>query len=130
MIQVKKLMTKNLLKISANATVKESADIMKNSKVGSILVSKENEIIGIITETDIIQKVVAGDLNPYVTKVENIMSFPLLTIDSEKTIIDANDLMDKKHVRHLGVTEEGELVGVISVRDLLHPIYLEKGESW
>jgi CBS domain-containing protein len=53
------------------------------------------------------------------TTVEQIMSAPIVTIEEGKTLLDANDLMARSHLRHLGVTRDGKLVGVISVRDLV-----------
>lgn len=129
MIPVKKIMTKNVLKIDCEITARDAAYIMYTEKVGSLLVKENEEIVGIITEADIVQKVVALDLNPYITKIRNIMSSPLITIDANKTIIEANDDMDQKHIRHLGVIEEGEIIGIVSVRDLMHPLYYE-GETW
>ncbi|MFQ5454815.1 MAG: cyclic nucleotide-binding/CBS domain-containing protein [Nitrospirota bacterium] len=130
MIPVSRLMTKNVLKVNNDAIIKDVAVVMKDEKVGSLLVAKDEKVVGIITETDIIQKVVADDLNPYVTKAESIMSAPLLCIDVNKTIIDANDMMDQRHVRHLGVTDGEDIVGILSVRDILHPLYFKEDEGW
>jgi CBS domain-containing protein len=62
---------------------------------------------------------VAGGLDPSKASVEQAMSAPVLMIDENKTLLDANDLMAKSHVRHLGVSRNGKLVGMISVRDLV-----------
>ena len=61
--------------------------------------------------------------------VKGIMSSPLLTIDSSKTIFEAGDFMDQKKVRHLAVTESGKVVGVISIRDLINPSQYDE-EAW
>ena len=61
----------------------------------------------------------AAGLDPTETEAGEVMSSPILTIDSEKSLLDANDLMANEHVRHLGVTQNGKLVGMISVRDLV-----------
>ncbi len=55
-----------------------------------------------------------------------IMNSPILTVDAEASILDANDTMDKHNIRHLAVSEEGAIVGVISVRDLIHPMNLNE----
>ena len=99
---------------------------MKRERVGSVLVTIGDRIDGIITETDIVQKLVAANLDPVGTRVEMVMTSPLLTIEADRPVLEANDLMDRKHVRHLGVTEGGKIVGMISVRDLLRPLYLEE----
>jgi signal-transduction protein with cAMP-binding, CBS, and nucleotidyltransferase domain len=129
MVPVKKIMTKIVLKVDAKTTAKEVARMMKTKKIGSILVEKDKEVIGIVTEADIVRRLVAEERDPNTTLVKTIMSSPLLTIDAEKSIIDANDMMDKNRVRHLAVKEEGKIVGLVSCRDVMHPIYME-GEEW
>jgi CBS domain-containing protein len=119
-------MSKSLLKIDGKSSIQDAAKLMKRERVGSLLVTQGNGFNGIITETDIIQKLVAANLDPAKIAVETIMSAPLLTIDADRPVLEANDLMDRKHVRHLGVTERGKVVGMISVRDLLYPLYLEE----
>jgi len=82
-------------------------------------VARNKEIIGIITDTDMVRRVVAVGLDASKTPAEQIMSAPILTIEEDKTLLDANDLMAKSHLRHLGVSRNGKLVGMISVRDLV-----------
>ena len=130
MVPVRKIMTKGIQKVDANMSVKDVAKIMKTKKIGSILVEKDKELVGIVTETDIVRRLVADGKNPEGTQVKAIMSSPLLTVDIEKSIIDANDLMDKNHVRHLGVTDEGKVVGLVSCRDIIHPVFMEGIEEW
>lgn len=130
MVPVRKIMTKGIQKVDGNMSVKDVAKIMKTKKIGSILVEKDKELVGIVTETDIVRRLVADGKNPEGTQVKAIMSSPLLTVDIEKSIIDANDLMDKNHVRHLGVTDEGKVVGLVSCRDMMHPVFMEGIEEW
>jgi signal-transduction protein with cAMP-binding, CBS, and nucleotidyltransferase domain len=126
MTSVKEVMSKVLLKIDGKSAIQEAAKLMKRERVGSVLVTLGDRIDGIITETDIVQKLVAANLDPVGTRVEMVMTSPLLTIEADRPVLEANDLMDRKHVRHLGVTEGGKIVGMISVRDLLRPLYLEE----
>ena len=92
---------------------------MRGSGIGSVFVTREGEIIGILTDTDLVRRLVAAGLDSTQTTVEQIMSAPILMIDENKTLLDANDLMAKEHVRHLGVSKDGKLTGMISVRDLV-----------
>jgi len=69
--------------------------------------------------TDIVRRCVAGGLDAAKATVDQIMSAPVLMIDENKTLLDANDLMAQSHVRHLGVSRSGKLVGMLSVRDLV-----------
>ncbi len=80
---------------------------------------------GIVNETDMVRKVTAKDISPAVIQVEQVMSTPVISIDRTQPITKADELMDRHHTRHLGVTENGRIIGILSVRDLLHPIYEE-----
>src|SRR4030065_104310 len=117
MIPVKRVMARSLVTVDKQMTVQEVAKGMETKDVGSVLVMDKDsgEIAGIVTERDIVKKVVAKGVDGSSYLVKGIMSSPLLTIDSHKTIFEAGDYMDQKKVRHLAVTENGKVVGVISV---------------
>lgn len=131
MIPVKRVMARNIVTVDKQATVMEVAGLMAAKNVGSVLVvDKQNgEFAGIITERDIVRKVVAKGVDGSSYMVKGVMSSPLVTIESNKTIFEAGDLMDQKKVRHLAVTEGGEVVGVVSIRDLINPPPYEE-EAW
>jgi len=126
MVSVKQIMSKVLLKVDGQTQIQEVAKLMKRERVGSILVTQEDHINGIVTETDIVTKLVAPNLSADSTPAETIMSSPLLAIEADRSLLEASDLMDRKHVRHLAVRENGKIVGMVSARDLLHPLYLEE----
>ena len=119
MINVKSVMTDKLVTIPNNATLHVAARLMKSNKVGSLLVQKGKEFTGILTETDIVQKAIALDLPSDNTRVEEAISSPLLTIKADCSIPEATDLMAERAVRHLAVTEKKEIIGIISIRDVL-----------
>lgn len=131
MISVKRVMARNIVTVDKQATVMEVAGLMTSKNVGSILVidKETNEYIGIITERDIVRKVVAKGVDPNNYLAKGVMSAPLVTIDGNKTVFEAGDIMDQKKVRHLAVTENGDLVGVVSIRDLINPTQYDD-ESW
>lgn len=122
MVKVKEIMTINPVKVDANKTVREAVNIMAEKKIGSLLVFKDNEILGILEENDILAKLLAKDLNPYVVKVESLMSVPFI-IDEDKTDNEASDMMFQHRVRHLAVSVNGKIGGIVSMQDLLRPIY-------
>ena len=97
----------------------QTARIMRDRGIGSLFVTNGKEIIGILTDTDMVRRVVAVGADTHKTTAEQIMSAPILTIEENKTVLDANDMMAQTHIRHLGVTHDGKLVGMISVRDLV-----------
>jgi signal-transduction protein with cAMP-binding, CBS, and nucleotidyltransferase domain len=112
-------MRPEIKKVPHTATIKQVAAKMKSEKIGSLFVEKKKELVGIVTETDIVRKAVAAGANLGKVTAEKIMSKPIVTIESGRTINDASDMMGDMSVRHLGVTEGGKIVGVVSVRDLL-----------
>ena len=105
--------------VARDTDARTAARIMRDRGIGSLFVTNEREIIGILTDTDMMRRVVAAGADSSKTTVEQIMSAPIMTIEENKTLLDANDLMAQSHLRHLGVTRDGKLVGIISVRDLV-----------
>jgi len=122
MVKIKEIMTKNPVTVEANKTVREAINIMSEKKIGSLLVYKDNEIVGILEENDIITNVLFKDLNPYVVKVESVMSVPFV-IQEDKTDNEASDMMYQHKVRHLAVSVNGKIEGIVSMQDLLRPVY-------
>lgn len=115
-------MSKNLMKVEGTLTIRKAVDIMLEKNIGSLIVCNDGDIIGILEERDIIKKVLGRDLNIYVTRVSEVMSVPLL-IDSEETDDDASEMMNQNKVRHLAVSEDSRIIGIISVADIARPIY-------
>jgi CBS domain-containing protein len=116
---VKDAMTKRVIVIKPDLTVKEAAKIMTEHRVGSLVVMENDKLAGIITELDIIWKVVAGDLNPNETLVKDIMTKEVITIRSDQTLEDATHLMVEKKIKKLPVMEDDKLVGIITATDLI-----------
>jgi CBS domain-containing protein len=127
MVKLKQIMTKDPVKIDAGKTIREAINLMVEKKLGSVMVFKEKsgEIVGILEESDIIRNVLAKDLNPYVVKVEQVMSVPFV-IDEEKSDDEASDLMSQKKVRHLAVSSHSKIIGIVSMQDLIRPVYSGK----
>jgi CBS domain-containing protein len=121
MVPVKSCMVPvgKIVKVDRDILVKTAAEMMRDNGIGSVIVTSGEEIIGILTDTDLVRRVVAAGADPMQTTVEKIMSAPIVSIEGDRTLLDANDLMAKEHVRHLGITQNGTMVGMISVRDLV-----------
>ena len=122
MLTVGTLMKTELVTVDAGTSVVDAAKLMKTCNVGSVLVSEKGQIVGIVTESDVVRKFVGADKAPYFIAVEDIMSSPVLGIEEQRPITEAAELMNKHRTRHLGVTKRGALVGVVSVRDFLQPV--------
>ena len=121
MVPVKSFMIprEKFVTVARDTDAQTAARIMRDRGIGSLFITNDKEIIGIVTDTDMMRRVVASGSDATKATVEQIMSAPIMTIEESKTLLDANDLMAQAHVRHLGVTREGKLVGVISVRELV-----------
>ncbi len=124
MITVNKIMSKDLCSVDVGTTVRTAAEVMRRERIGSLLIKKMDEPIGIVTERDLVWKVLGEQLDPDTTTVGMVMSAPLVTIEVGESLLEANDRMDRTAIRHLAVTEGGKVVGIISARDLLR--YLEE----
>ena len=92
---------------------------MAEKRIGSLLVIEAGEMVGIVTETDVVRKVIAARLPANSTRVGAVMNYPLIQIDINRTVRDASRLMAEKRIRHLAVTEDNKVVGLLSVRDLV-----------
>jgi len=125
---LEKLMSSRVYAIASERSVSDAAEELAKREVGSLLVDRNGTYVGMISERDIIRKVVAKGADPASISVGAIMS-PPVTIEADQTVIGANDLMKIKKVRHLAVTKNGGIIGIISVRDLLQALYTEHQES-
>lgn len=113
------IMTKRLKTVGPGTSVASAAKTMDKAHVSSLFVKKGKQLVGIVTDTDIVRRAVSNGKNLSKLSVEKIMTSPICTIESNRPVDDAQDMMGELGVRHLGVTEAGEIIGVVSVRDLL-----------
>jgi CBS domain-containing protein len=119
---VTEFMHRYLEVVSPTATVTAVAERMSVKRIGCLLVESDDPTrgpIGILTETDLVRKVLAAGLDPMVTMANQVMVSPIVTITGDRTMLDASHVMETNHIRHLCVVEAGEIVGIVSVRDLV-----------
>ena len=112
-------MTKEPIEVASGTTLQECSKIMANSHVGSLVVMENNELLGLITEQDIVRKAVAVGLDTEKTNVGEIMIRKLTVIEPEKDIYDAILLMNHENLRRLPVVINGRVIGLITLRDIL-----------
>ena len=115
---VNQVMSKNVLTLDKSASLQEAAENMKKLNVGCVIVTENNNPIGIITERDFVTKIVAEG-RPLFTEIQEVMSSPLITIDSEETIWEASELMKEKSIHKLPVKEKGQIVGIVTTTDIV-----------
>lgn len=134
-MKVADYMSHDVRSVYKDATLKEAARLLSKWKVGSLLVDDDRQYIGIITDTDLSRKGVAKGLDPNQTSVKACMSKPVVSIEDDETLAAAIALMKEKTIRHLAVTEDETIIGVLSVSDLLRAyselagLCLEGGEG-
>ncbi len=118
-IQVGQVMTRNPIIIDENISVMEAAKKMKKENIGSLILKSGENNFGIITERDILYKVVAEGLDPRDIKAKEIMSHPLITIDKDSKLEEAATIMWKYNIRRLPVVDSGKIVGIITENDII-----------
>ena len=119
MATVAQIMNKQPQSIGPSTSIRSAAKKMRELRIGSLLVKKGKNHVGIVTDTDLVRKALATNQDVTKLTVEKIMSSPLCTIEGSQAVDDAQDMMGDLGVRHLAVTKAGAIVGVVSVRDLL-----------
>ncbi len=122
MVRVEQLMTREVACIESTQSVSAAAHIMRVRNISSLLVTHQSEFVGIVTESDIVRKVVAFHLQPEFVHVQQIMSTPIVCIDETESIFEAAGIMKASGTRHLAVGNEDQVLGMLSVRDLLSPV--------
>ena len=120
---VRRLMTAGPPSVAPDTTVAQATEIMKKHNSSSVLVGKPTEALGIVAESDIVRKVVSRGLDPTGIKVGDIMSTPLISVDIKTPVYGIYRTLARHKIRHIIVTQDGEQVGFLSVKDLIkHPI--------
>lgn len=107
-------MSTGFARVSSDDSVADAAGVMQKAGATEAVVIRDDDPIGIVTERDILYKVVAAGLDPSTVKVREAMSAPVATIDSAAKVVDAISKMSKLGVRRLGVTRNGKLIGLVT----------------
>lgn len=116
---IRRLMTAGPPTVAPETSVGQAVQVMKQHTIGSVLVGRSGDAVGIVSEADIVRKVIAAGDDPTSVNVERIMSAPLISVDIKTGVYDIYRTMADNRVRHLIVTEQERQVGFVSVKDLL-----------
>ena len=111
-------MSTPVLTISPDKFAFDAIGKMFENEVGALLVEKNGEYIGIFSKIDWLHLVLRGESNPNVVKVSSIISSPIITVDKNETLAKASNLNEENNIRHIAVTEDGKIIGMLSVKDL------------
>ncbi|MEC4674468.1 MAG: CBS domain-containing protein [Nitrospirota bacterium] len=118
-MQVSEYMQRNVKTISVEATLKEAGQAMIDHQVGALFVVQGKDYVGIISDKRLARQGAAAGLNPETTSVSAIMRSDLITIASHQSVKEAQTLMKERGVRHLVVTENDQIIGIVSISDLI-----------
>lgn len=116
---IRQFIQKTVKTISEDASIIDAAERMRQEGIGSLLVERKGKPVGILSDTDIVQKAVGAKKNLGETTVGSLMTSPLPTIQISSTSHDAIDMMGDRGVRHLVVFEGPAMVGLVSIRDII-----------
>jgi CBS domain-containing protein len=119
-VRVKAAMTRKMITLDKGLYVKSAIKLMVKKNIGSVVVTADSssDPVGILTERDILKSIAYKRIRPEITKIEEIMSTPILSVGADATLGDAAQLMIKKNIRRLLVKEDNKYVGIITQRDL------------
>ncbi len=117
---VKDVMTSPVVTVEETAPANKVAGLMLDNKVGCVIVvDRTGNAIGIVTERDLVVRVLAKNVVPLNTKAKDFMTCPLVTVEPEANVTEAARMMSKKDIRRLGVLYKSKLVGIVSSKDIL-----------
>jgi signal-transduction protein with cAMP-binding, CBS, and nucleotidyltransferase domain len=117
---VKDIMSSPAITIDENETADKAAQLMKKHDVGCVIVtSKQGKPLGIITERDLVVRILAANIQPTKITAKEVMSSPLITIDPSITLSEAARRMSRLNIRRLGVIYKGNIAGLVSSKDIL-----------
>ncbi len=136
-LRVRDVMTYNPITVKPTASIKEVAKLMADNKIGSVIVvNDDGDVVGIITERDLVERVLAAGKDPSTLIASDVMTTRVYVISPDASIKDAADLMARRNIGHLPVVEGRKLVGIISERDIIvvapeiiELLYVRSGES-
>jgi len=117
-MKVRDVMTQQVDWVAPTASIVEIARLMKNKDVGSIPVCEDKKVIGMITDRDIVLKVVADGLSSESKMAKDIMNSQVITVTSDQDVHQAASIMSQYQIRRLPVVEQGKIIGIVALGDL------------
>jgi len=116
------IMTREVATVAADASVAEAARIMASKRISCVVVTRQDEPAGILTEKDLIRRVVTVQRNPAETRVTDVMSSPITTVPPDYSVLGVSRKMDALHLHRLVVMDAGKLCGILTQTDIMRAI--------
>ncbi|MDD5474110.1 MAG: CBS domain-containing protein [Candidatus Methanoperedens sp.] len=116
---VKDIMTRDVVTVDVKSDVLHLAKKMLDCDVGSVIITNKQQPVGIVTERDIVRKIVSKNLKPDALSIKELMTTPLITIPATEDVTDTMHMMVKMDIRRLPVVDNGKLVGIVTDIDLI-----------
>ena len=116
---IRECMRHPIIAIDEGASAQEAASLMGEKKISALLVKSGNDYSGIVTKTDLVTKLIAAGKDPRSTPVSELATKEVKTLDEYLSRGEANEFMNRHHIKHLVVTSQGKISGVVTVRDLV-----------
>jgi CBS domain-containing protein len=117
-LKIEDIMVKEVITIDEGSTVKEAADVMNRFEIGCLIVTDNGKAVGIITERDLLKRVISQAKNSRRTKVSVVMSRPIIVVEPDMDLEEAAKLMFKLKIKKLPVVDNGQLKGLVTLSDL------------
>ncbi len=118
-VRVREIMTRKPITASKDCSIRFCAQVMKEKNVGSLLITQDQHLLGVLTKSDIITEIVAEGRLPASVPAEEIMTQEIITIHPDKDLYHALVLMKNNDIRHLPVIEQDALIGYITIKDII-----------
>jgi len=124
-MELKDIMVKDVITVNPNATVKDATKLMNKHNIGCLIVVGKGKVVGIVTERDILRKIVEASKNPEKTKVSEIMSTKLLVAAPNMDVVDAAKMMLQRKIKKLPIVTNKKLVGLVSLTDIARTVRIQ-----
>ncbi|MCJ7469118.1 CBS domain-containing protein [Candidatus Bathyarchaeota archaeon] len=121
-VLVRDVMSKDVKVVRPDTTIKEAVATMNKFNIGSIIVMQSDKPVGIITERDVLRRIIELSLAPETQTARHVMTSPITTINETASIEEAAKLMAKKKIKRLPVINDGKLVGILTYTDIVFKV--------
>ena len=117
---------KGVWTVDPATTISSAVSLMLEKDVGALVVLEQQRVVGIVTERDLVRRVLAQGLDPATTSVRDVMTSRVLYVRPDHSMDDCMALMNEKHIRHLPVLDGDQLLGIVSIRDAIKQVVAER----